>query len=59
MFPCIPIADFDFWYRMSTSSTMLFVDQMLAYYRISPNQSTNNLIDAMINNVYKYRLNSH
>jgi hypothetical protein len=51
-----PIADFDFWYRMSTSSAMLFVKQPLAYYRISPNQSTNNLIDAMINNVYKYRL---
>jgi glycosyltransferase involved in cell wall biosynthesis len=51
-----PIADFDFWYRMSASSTMLYVDQMLAYYRISPNQSTNHLIDAMINNVYKYRL---
>jgi glycosyltransferase involved in cell wall biosynthesis len=51
-----PIADFDFWYRMSTTSTMLFVDQILAYYRISPNQSTNHLIDAMINNVYKYRL---
>jgi glycosyltransferase involved in cell wall biosynthesis len=51
-----PIADFDFWYRMSTSSVMLFADQVLAYYRISPNRSTNHLIDAMINNVYKYRL---
>jgi glycosyltransferase involved in cell wall biosynthesis len=52
-----PIADFDFWYRMSTNSNMLFVKQELAYYRISPNQSTNNLIDAMINNVYSYRHN--
>lgn len=52
-----PIADFDFWYRMSTRSNMLFVKQELAYYRISPNQSTNHLIDAMINNVYQYRLN--
>ncbi len=52
-----PIADFDFWYRMSTHSRMLFVKQELAYYRISPNQSTNHLIDAMINNVYRYRLN--
>lgn len=51
-----PIADFDFWYRISNQSTMLFVEQMLAYYRISPTQSTNHLIDAMINNVYKYRL---
>lgn len=51
-----PIADFDFWCRISTNSTMLFVEQVLAYYRISPNQSTNTLIDAMINNVYKYRL---
>jgi glycosyltransferase involved in cell wall biosynthesis len=51
-----PIADFDFWYRMSNSSTMFYVDQLLAYYRISPNQSTNHLIDAMINDVYKYRL---
>ncbi len=52
-----PIADFDFWYRMSTHSNMLFVKQEQAYYRISPNQSTNHLIDAMINNVYQYRLN--
>lgn len=51
-----PIADFDFWYRLSTASTMLFVNQMLAYYRISPTQSTNHLIDAMINNVYRYRM---
>jgi glycosyltransferase involved in cell wall biosynthesis len=51
-----PIADFDFWYRISTASPMLFVNQMLAYYRISPTQSTNHLIDAMINNVYRYRL---
>jgi glycosyltransferase involved in cell wall biosynthesis len=51
-----PVADFDFWYRMSTNFTMLYVNQMLAYYRISPTQSTNHLIDAMINNVYRYRL---
>ncbi|MBN2272716.1 MAG: glycosyltransferase family 2 protein [Bacteroidales bacterium] len=51
-----PIADFDFWYRISTKAPMLYVMQELAYYRISPNQSTNHLIDAMINNVYKYRL---
>ena len=51
-----PIADFDFWYRLSTSAPMLYVNQKLAYYRISPTQSTNHLIDAMINNVYKYRM---
>ncbi len=51
-----PIADFDFWYRYSTTEKMLMVNQMLAYYRISPTQSTNHLIDAMINNVYSYRL---
>jgi len=51
-----PIADFDFWYRLSTTAPMLYVSQMLAYYRISPTQSTNHLIDAMINNVYKYRM---
>jgi glycosyltransferase involved in cell wall biosynthesis len=51
-----PIGDFDFWYRMSTNSKMLYVNQILAYYRISPSQSTNHLIDAMINNIYKMRL---
>ena len=51
-----PIADIDFWYRYSKASKMLLVDQVLAYYRISKNQSTNHLIDRMINNVYKYRL---
>lgn len=52
-----PIADLDFWRRLSENSSMLYINQQLAYYRISPNQSTNRLIDDMINNVYKYRLN--
>jgi glycosyltransferase involved in cell wall biosynthesis len=52
-----PIADLDFWRRLTENSVMLYVNQTLAYYRISPNQSTNRLIDDMINNVYKYRLN--
>ncbi len=51
-----PIADFDFWYRYSTTERMLMVNQMMAFYRISPTQSTNHLIDAMINNIYSYRL---
>lgn len=55
--PLHPIADLDFWRKLSENSTMLYIDQELAYYRISPNQSTNRLIDDMINNVYKYRLN--
>jgi glycosyltransferase involved in cell wall biosynthesis len=54
--PLHPIADLDFWRRLTENSTMLYFDQELAYYRISPNQSTNRLIDDMINNVYKYRL---
>jgi glycosyltransferase involved in cell wall biosynthesis len=51
-----PIADFDFWYRYCTVTNMLYVNQIMSYYRISPLQSTNHLIDAMINNVYRYRL---
>lgn len=51
-----PIADFDFWYRYSISSKMVMVNQALAYYRISPVQSTNHLVGDMINNVYNYRL---
>jgi len=35
---------------------MLLVENPMAYYRISPNQSTNHLIAAMINNMYEYRL---
>jgi hypothetical protein len=54
--PLHPIADLDFWRRLTENSVMLYIDQNLAYYRISPNQSTNRLIDDMINNVYKYRL---
>jgi glycosyltransferase len=52
-----PIADFDFWYRYSTNAKMIMVNQALAYYRISPVQSTNHLVGDMINNVYQYRLN--
>jgi glycosyltransferase involved in cell wall biosynthesis len=51
-----PIADFDFWYRYCMATSMLYVKQTMSYYRISPLQSTNHLIDAMINNVYNYRL---
>ena len=51
-----PIADFDFWYRYCITANMLYVNQKMSYYRISPLQSTNRLIDAMINNVYQYRL---
>ena len=51
-----PIADFDFWYRYCTTERMLMVNQLMAYYRISPAQSTNHLVDAMINNVYSYRM---
>jgi glycosyltransferase involved in cell wall biosynthesis len=54
--PLHPIADLDYWRRLTENSTMLYVNQKLAYYRISPNQSTIHLIDDMINNVYKYRL---
>lgn len=52
-----PIADFDFWYRYSTSANMYMVNREMTYYRISPTQSTNHLIDAMVNNVYEYRMN--
>ena len=51
-----PIADFDFWYRYSTRAPMIHVNQEMSFYRISPSQSTNQVIDAMINNIYKYRL---
>lgn len=54
--PLHPIADLDFWRRLTENSKMLYVPEYMAYYRISPNQSTNNLIDDMVNNVYKYRL---
>jgi glycosyltransferase involved in cell wall biosynthesis len=50
-----PIADFDFWYRYSNRETMFYSEQEMSYYRISPSQSTNHLIDGMINQVYKYR----
>jgi glycosyltransferase involved in cell wall biosynthesis len=52
-----PIGDNDFWYRISMESRVLLVNQQFAYYRISPTQSTNRLMEAMINDVYMYRLN--
>jgi hypothetical protein len=53
-----PIADLDFWYRYTTRmKKMIYVNQVMSFYRISPSQSTTYLIDAMINNVYSYRLN--
>ena len=51
-----PIADFDFWYRYSMKEKMFLVDNLMAYYRISPDQSTNQVIDGMINKIYEYRL---
>ena len=51
-----PIADFDFWYRYSREMPMVYIPQPMAYYRISPSQSTNNLVHDMINNIYEYRL---
>lgn len=52
-----PIADFDFWFRYTSEvKKMFYVPQQMAFYRISPSQSTNHLIDAMINNIYTYRL---
>lgn len=50
-----PIADFDFWYRYCSTVRMFYTDRKMSFYRISPTQSTNHLIDAMINNVYEYR----
>jgi len=51
-----PIGDNDFWYRLSMAAKVLLVNQQFAYYRVSPTQSTNRLMEAMINEVYKYRL---
>jgi glycosyltransferase involved in cell wall biosynthesis len=51
-----PIGDNDFWFRLAMESKVMLVNQELAYYRVSPSQSTNKLMDAMINEVYKYRL---
>jgi glycosyltransferase involved in cell wall biosynthesis len=51
-----PIADFDFWLRYSKQEQLYFINQEMAYFRISPTQSTNHLIKAMINNIYSYRL---
>jgi GT2 family glycosyltransferase len=51
-----PIADNDLWYRLAMNSKVLLVNQQLAFYRVSPVQSTNRLMEAMINDVYKYRL---
>lgn len=55
--PLHPISDFDFWYRLSKSYKVLFVDQKFAYYRTSPSQSTNTLVENMIKNLYLYRKN--
>jgi GT2 family glycosyltransferase len=52
-----PIGDNDFWYRMSKQGKALLVNQEFAYYRVSPSQSTNRLMEAMINEIYLYRLN--
>jgi len=51
-----PVADFDFWYRYSKEKPMVYINQEMAYYRISSSQSTNNMITDMINNIYEYRI---
>ncbi|MBN1415980.1 MAG: glycosyltransferase family 2 protein [Bacteroidales bacterium] len=52
-----PIADFDFWYRYSKETNFVMINQELAFYRVSASQSTNLLINDMINNVFRYRFN--
>lgn len=51
-----PVADFDFWYRYSRETRVAYIPEDMAYYRISPSQSTNSMISDMINNIYEYRL---
>lgn len=53
--PLYPISDFDFWYRLSKSYKVLLVEQKFAYYRTSPTQSTNTMVENMIKNLYAYR----
>ena len=50
-----PIADFDFWLRYTKREQVYYVSQQMAYFRISPTQSTNHLVKAMINDIYRYR----
>lgn len=51
-----PVADFDFWYRYSREMPMIYIDEPMAFYRISASQSTNNMVTDMINNIYEYRM---
>ncbi len=51
-----PVADFDFWYRYSREMPVIYIAEQMAFYRISPSQSTNSMIGDMINNIYEYRL---
>jgi len=55
--PLYPISDFDFWHRLCKSYKVFLVNQKFAYYRTSPSQSTNHLIEKMIRDVYHYRKN--
>lgn len=52
-----PIADFDFWFKYSAVNKMVLVNQELSFYRVSPQQLTNNLIDELVQKLYEYRLN--
>lgn len=52
-----PIADFDFWYRYSSHNKMLLVNQIMSYYRVSPHQISNNVVNDLINKIYSYRIN--
>jgi glycosyltransferase involved in cell wall biosynthesis len=52
-----PIADFDFWYRYSAQNKLVLINQQLAYYRVSSQQITKNVVDDLITKVYHYRLN--
>jgi glycosyltransferase involved in cell wall biosynthesis len=52
-----PISDLDLWYRYSSKVKMIYVNQKMSFYRISASQASSQLIDALINNAYAYRLN--
>jgi hypothetical protein len=53
-----PVSDLNFWYQYTTRvKKMFYINQPMAFYRISPTQITNHYIDEIINNTYSYRLN--
>jgi len=50
-----PLADLPFWYRISQVAPTAILDDTLAFYRVSPQQESNNVIESLLEKTWEFR----